>query len=165
MNKIHIILLFVAIFGFVGFILTNDCSVCACVICENDLVNNPRNDLNNNSINNFVNDSSSRIFESVSPSDFDSLLSEDVVLLDIRTSQEFDSGHIEEAISIDFYSSSFKSDIKSLDKTRTYLIYCRSGSRSSNALNMMEELGFKEVYDLRGGINKWKTSGFSVISS
>lgn len=157
MHKIYSVVLLIALLGFVGFILTNDCSVCACVICEDGL--------SDGSINNSVNDSQEVVFESISPDDFSSLLSEDVVLLDIRTSQEFDSGRIEDALNLDFYSSSFKSDLNSLDKNETYLIYCRSGSRTSKTLDIMEELGFREVYDLRGGINNWKNSDFSVVFS
>jgi len=46
-----------------------------------------------------------------------------------------------------------------LNKNKIYLIYCRSGRRSENALNMMKELDFREVYNMLGGINSWKAEG------
>jgi len=153
MNKIYTILILVVIFGFAGFSLTNNCSVCACVICEDE------------SVNESISESPSVIFESIPPSDFANLLDEDFVLNDIRTPQEFNSVHIKGAQDLDFYAGTFESELDALDKNENYLIYCRSGSRTSKTLDMMEDLGFREVYDLQGGINTWKSSGFGVIFS
>lgn len=57
---------------------------------------------------------------------------------------------------MDYYANDFSNQINSLDKEKTYYIYCRSGTRSGNALNIFKNLGFKEVYDLKNGINSWK---------
>jgi rhodanese-related sulfurtransferase len=79
------------------------------------------------------------------------------VILDVRTPEEFLGDYIENAVNLDYYSDIFRNDLEKLDKNKTYLIYCRSGSRSENALNIMKELDFREVYNMSGGIIKWKS--------
>jgi len=81
------------------------------------------------------------------------------VILDVRTPEEFLSEYIENAVNLDYYSDTFRNDLDKLDKNKTYLIYCRSGRRSGNALNIMKELDFREVYNMLGGIVKWKSKG------
>lgn len=81
------------------------------------------------------------------------------VILDVRTPEEFLGEHIENAVNLDYYSDTFRNDLDKLDKNKTYLIYCRSGSRSENALNIMKELDFREVYNMSGGIIKWNSEG------
>ncbi|ADC65474.1 Rhodanese domain protein [Ferroglobus placidus DSM 10642] len=85
------------------------------------------------------------------------------VILDIRTPEEFKSEHIDGAINIDFYSPNFKEELKKLDKNKTYLIYCRTGHRTSLAMPLFKELGFKEVYNMLGGITAWKNRGYPVV--
>ncbi len=84
-------------------------------------------------------------------------------ILDVRTPEEFETGHIEDAINLDFYSVTFKDELDKLNKTNTYFVYCRSGNRSGQAMKMMESLGFKEVYNLSGGINDWIAAGLPVV--
>jgi len=81
------------------------------------------------------------------------------VILDVRTPEEFLGEYIENAVNLDYYSDTFRNDLDKLDKNKTYLIYCRSGRRSENALNIMKELDFREVYNMLGGIIKWKSEG------
>ncbi len=81
------------------------------------------------------------------------------VILDVRTPEEFLGEYIENAVNLDYYSDTFRNNLDKLDKNRTYLIYCRSGRRSENALNIMKELDFREVYNMLGGIIKWKSEG------
>ncbi len=90
--------------------------------------------------------------------------SADFVIIDVRTPEEFTDGHIAGAIVIDFYSMSFRNGLDVLDKDKTYLIYCRSGNRSGQARDIMEELGFKEVYDLGGGIVAWINAGLPTTT-
>ena len=87
----------------------------------------------------------------------------DFVILDVRTQEEVDEGYIEKAINIDFYSKTFRDEIDRLDKEKTYLIYCRSGSRSGRARDIMEELNFREVYNMLGGIVEWKADGLPIV--
>ena len=80
---------------------------------------------------------------------------ENVVLLDVRTPEEFKTGHIPQSRLIDIQQPGFVDSIQTLDKNKTYLLYCRSGKRSQKAVNLMKENGFKKVYHLKGGINTW----------
>lgn len=87
-----------------------------------------------------------------------------MVLLDVRTVEEFAEGHLEGAMQYDYYETeSFKGMLEGLDKSKTYLIYCRSGSRSGNAMSMMQSMGFSSVYNLDGGILAWRAAGLPVI--
>lgn len=92
----------------------------------------------------------------------DKVDSEEYVIIDIRTPQEYNSERIKGAINIDYYSDSFEEEINKLDKNKKYLFYCRSGSRSSSALSLFEELGFQEAYELQGGIQSWVSAGYEV---
>lgn len=75
-----------------------------------------------------------------------------LVIVDVRTQGEFEAGHIKGALNIDVNRPDFKEKIGGLDKNKKYLVYCRSGNRSKIAGRIMESMGFKEVYDLAGGI-------------
>lgn len=77
-------------------------------------------------------------------------------IIDIRTPREYESGHLPDSILIDFYSPTFLDKITKLDKTKTYLIYCRSGNRSSRSLELFKKLKFQKVYHLTSGIIGWK---------
>ena len=89
----------------------------------------------------------------------------DFVIIDIRTPGEFAQWHIEDAINIDYHSSTFQYELDQLDRDKTYLIYysCACGGIDKKALDMMKELGFKEVYKISGGLNKWKADGFPTV--
>ena len=83
------------------------------------------------------------------------------ILLDVRTPEEYNSGHIAKSFLIDFRSDTFKEELKELDKNNTYLIYCRTGSRSATTLNTMKELGFNNAYNMLGGITLWEKESYS----
>ena len=84
------------------------------------------------------------------------------VLLDVRKPEEFAEGHIAGARNLDFLNTeSFGQGIKSLDRTRTYYIYCRSGGRSAKAAKQMRGLGLK-VVDMKGGMLLWTELGLPV---
>ena len=80
-------------------------------------------------------------------------LNEDNIIIDVRTKVEFDEFHFKNALNIDYYKADFKTKLNQLNKNKTYLIYCRSGNRSGETLKIMKEMGFKNVYDLNGGIS------------
>lgn len=84
------------------------------------------------------------------------------VIIDVRTPQEYTDGHIENALNLDYYSENFRDELNELNKERIYLIYCASGNRSSRASSIMEELTFREVYNMLGGITQWKAEGYPV---
>ena len=85
----------------------------------------------------------------------DSIQQKDVQLIDVRTPSEFNLGHLEGAKNIDFYSQDFKTEFDLLDKEKTIYIYCKSGNRSGQTANKLLEMGFKQIYDLKGGYLKW----------
>ena len=82
--------------------------------------------------------------------------SEESVIIDVRTDDEFSTGYIEGAVNIDFYmGNKFISEIGKLDKSKSYFIYCKSGARSGQTCELMKQKGFKKVYNLEGGILGW----------
>ena len=85
------------------------------------------------------------------------------VIIDIRTPEEFATGYLENAVNIDYNSATFSDEIGALDRNQTYLIYCRSGARSSQALGLMAVLQFAEVYNISGGITAWQAAGLPVV--
>jgi len=87
-----------------------------------------------------------------------------VVVIDLRTADEIASGYILGAdLFIDFYGVNFEDRLDELDRGDKYLIYCRSGNRSGEALAVMKNMGFEEVYDLAGGIGAWTSSGGELV--
>lgn len=93
------------------------------------------------------------------------IASEDVIIIDVRTPREFVTGHIANAINIDAESGNFTTEIESLDKTKTYAVYCRSGNRSGTATKIMADAGFKKIYNMTGGIIDWTNSGLSLTTN
>ena len=85
------------------------------------------------------------------------------VLVDVRTHDEYNSGYIENSINIDYFSDDFSENVEKLDKNTPIVLYCRSGKRSSKSANKLSKLGFKEIYNLQGGILDWIEIGNSVI--
>lgn len=82
----------------------------------------------------------------------DSISNKKVQLIDVRTPEEYQSGHIKDAKNIDFYSGNFATEFNKLNKDNPVYIYCRSGSRSKQTGTKLSAMGFKEIYDLKGGI-------------
>jgi rhodanese-related sulfurtransferase len=86
----------------------------------------------------------------------DNRYDEDFVIIDVRTPEEYAGGYIEKAINLDYYSETFADELDQLGKEKIYLIYSRTDQRSGEALDMMAELGFREVYNMLGGIVRWE---------
>lgn len=101
--------------------------------------------------------SNSQNFKSVDVATFKSTLEKtnDVQLIDVRTEDEFNGGHIENAKNIDWNGNDFDAQLTSLDKTKPVLVYCLSGGRSKKAAAKLTELGYKEVIELDGGYLAW----------
>lgn len=108
--------------------------------------------------------STNTVKKNLSPKEFNSALkTNEYKLIDIRTAEEYKDGHIKNSTQSDFYNTSeFSSYLDSLDKNSKYLIYCRSGNRSSQALKIMEEKGFKNMSDLKGGIVAWSAAAYPL---
>ena len=87
----------------------------------------------------------------------------DVVLLDVRTVDEFSQSHIPDALNIDVQGDYFTAYISALDKSKSYAVYCRSGKRSVLASEEMDQIGIANVYNLTGGIMEWIESGRDTV--
>jgi rhodanese-related sulfurtransferase len=85
-----------------------------------------------------------------------------VVVLDVRTPEEFKAGSIGGAVNIDFKAADFEQRLAALDRGRTYLVHCASGNRSTQSLAVFEKLNFPELYHLDGGFKAWEGSGLPV---
>ena len=82
---------------------------------------------------------------------------ENALILDVRTPEEFETSRIPNSKNIDFYNpQNFMLEIEKLDRDNSYYVYCRTGVRSANSCQLMNELGFDKVYNLLGGIVEWK---------
>ena len=87
---------------------------------------------------------------------------EDIQLVDVRTPEEYKTGFIEHAQNIDYTSPTFDQDLVLLDKSKPIMVYCKSGGRSGKCSKKLKDAGFEKVYDLEGGIAKWKFSGNEI---
>jgi rhodanese-related sulfurtransferase len=76
-------------------------------------------------------------------------------ILDVRTPEEFAEGHIDKAVNVDWLGDHFVKDAEKFDKKKPVFVYCKSGRRSLKASEKLEELGFKNIYNLDGGYLKW----------
>ena len=102
--------------------------------------------------------------QNVTPDQAEKLLKEkkDVVVLDVRTPDEFKAGHIAGAKNVDFQSDDFKKQIDGLDKSKSYLVHCAAGGRSTRALKILEADKFEHLYHMNGGMTAWKEAGKPV---
>ena len=82
-------------------------------------------------------------------------------ILDVRTPEEYTTGHIENSDNVDFLSNSFVLRTDKYDKTKPVFVYCKSGGRSAKAADKLAELGFTSVYNLDGGMLKWEAAGLA----
>jgi phage shock protein E len=89
---------------------------------------------------------------------------DDLVILDVRTPEEFNEGHIDGAVMIDFYRDDFSAQLAELDPDVPYVLYCRSGNRSGQTTAIMEELGFQSVQDVDGGSLAWQAAGLPLVT-
>ena len=111
---------------------------------------------------------SCQIFESneineISDAQFTEIQDSDYILVDVRTIEEYESGHIQDAINFDFYSESFQKEILSLDKSSSIILYCRTQNRSTKTANYLKENGYKEITVLAGGITSWVKNGNDLV--
>ena len=86
------------------------------------------------------------------------------LVLDVRTPGEFRRGYIEGAVLMNYYDRDFRERFAALDRDLTILTYCHVGSRSSGVLDLADSLGFRRVFDLRGGIVAWVREGLPLTT-
>jgi len=98
----------------------------------------------------------------ISPTDLNNA-NKDILLIDVRTPEEFASGHLENAVNMNYFDNDFAAQLKTLDKNKAVYLYCKSGRRSANAAEKLEDMGFVKIYDLEGGISNWNAKGFTIL--
>ena len=91
------------------------------------------------------------------------LKNKNFVILDVRTPSEYAEGHLANATNIDFNATDFAAKVGELDKSKTYLVYCRAGHRSASAIEIMKTQSFQTIYNLDGGITQWTTDKNPVV--
>lgn len=102
-------------------------------------------------------------FTNIKPETFKQLMSNKAgVVLDVRTPAEVAKGKLPNASHIDFYKEDFDAQVAKIDKNKPVYVYCAVGGRSGQAMQKMKAAGFKEVYNLAGGFNAWKQSGYTI---
>ena len=111
---------------------------------------------------------SCQIFESneineISDIQFTEIQDTDYILVDVRTAEEYESGHIQDAVNFDFYSESFQNDILTLDKSSSIILYCRTQNRSTKTANYLKESGYNEITVIAGGITSWVKNGNDLV--
>jgi len=100
------------------------------------------------------------VHRDVAPAEFERLLQgTNIVVLDVRTPAEFEDGHLPNALLLDFRSPEFTNKLAGLDPSKTYLVHCAAGVRSSRACVKMISLGFSNVVNLEGGLGAWTKAG------
>ena len=90
-------------------------------------------------------------------------LSDGFELIDVRTKSEYESGFIENALNIDFFSDTFESDVLSLNKNSKIILYCRTNNRSTKTANLLKKNGFKDISVIEGGITDWVKNGNNIV--
>ena len=90
--------------------------------------------------------------------------SDDLVIIDVSTPQEYDDLHLEGAININLVSRFFKVRLEIMDKSKTYIVYCKVGGRSKIAQKLMQQFGFQTVYNIVGGTLLWEEEGLPFAS-
>ena len=84
------------------------------------------------------------------------VIGKDVQLVDVRTQEEYDSGHIGDAVNFNVVQGDiFLEQIKALDKSKPVYLYCKAGGRSNRAAQILKEQGFTKIFDYSGGYNDW----------
>jgi rhodanese-related sulfurtransferase len=113
------------------------------------------------------NEKKSGIIEEVTPKDFAEKIktTENAQILDVRTPEEFESNHIDNAVNVNWNGEDFETKVAAYDKSKPVFVYCLSGGRSKKAASKLNELGFTTIYELEGGIMKWNAEGFSKPST
>ena len=96
----------------------------------------------------------------ISPDEFEEGMKRNrAVLVDVRMPQEFEQGHMEGAININFFDPTFKNQLLDLDKKKKYYMYCKNDARSERAAEFLLQNDYPEVYVLKGGYEAWKAAG------
>ncbi|MBT3259209.1 MAG: rhodanese-like domain-containing protein [Deltaproteobacteria bacterium] len=107
----------------------------------------------------------SQVAEDITPAEAVGMIEVDardgsLVFLDVSTEKEYRNWHLEKAINMDIFSLKFSDKLNKLDKEKTYLVYCKMGARSAAAQKVMIKKGFRKVFNIVGGRDRWRLEGF-----
>lgn len=105
------------------------------------------------------------VFRNVTAMEAKQLIEENsnLVVLDVRTPEEFQNGHIKGARNINFHGPRFNEQLNALEKDQAYLLHCQSGGRSSTTVDEMKSMDFMQVYHLQGGLSSWEEAGYETV--
>lgn len=101
----------------------------------------------------------------ISDNQFLEIQDTDYTLIDVRTTEEYESGHIQNALNFDFYSESFQKDILTLEKNSQIILYCRTQNRSTKTADFLKENGYRDIKVIEGGITSWVKNGNDLVYS
>lgn len=153
MNKTIIVVVLVIVVGIMGFLVFQK-KPCLAGNCENKNEPTP------------TGTQAVKQYQKVTASEFQSRLTSTsgAVIIDIRTDEEFASGHLTDAINKDFYKrAEFRQYLETLDKDKTYFVYCNSGNRSDSALALFRAADIPNVVEMSGGITAWKAANLPLV--
>lgn len=103
------------------------------------------------------------VFKDISVQEFHDMLGqENLQVLDVRTPGETSAGTVDGAQTINLFDPNFSAQVAELDKNQPVAVYCKVGGRSKQAQDKMKAMGFKQVYNVSGGFDAWKASGYEV---
>jgi phage shock protein E len=103
-------------------------------------------------------------FQWIEPAAFEKLrASRNVVVLDVRSSAEFATGHVPGAVNLDVNATNFTSQARALDKSKSYLVHCMAGVRGAKACDAMRRLQFPKLFNLDGGLAAWEHAGYQPV--
>ncbi|MEY4876758.1 MAG: hypothetical protein RL708_1907 [Bacteroidota bacterium] len=113
------------------------------------------------------NSTAKKINETILVKEFQEKLNQSTthLLVDVRTPEEYIGGHLQNSININYNDVDFKNKIQKLDKSKPIFIYCLSGGRSSNAATDMGDMGFVEIYNMKGGIISWRNANLPIVTN
>ena len=102
------------------------------------------------------------VFEKIDILSLDKILNDtDIIILDVRTSEEINAGYIPNSTFIDYYDKNFENKINLIDRSKKIYTLCKSGGRSVKAAEILSKNGFRNVYNLEGGFMRWKANKMS----
>lgn len=87
---------------------------------------------------------------------------EEIIFVDLRNKEDFESSHIKGAIHIDYFSPCYPKELFKIPKDKTIILYCKHGLRSKNAVSLLKSYGYKRAYSLKGGFKEWEKLGFPI---
>jgi thioredoxin 1 len=109
--------------------------------------------------------STSQSIQTINVADFEKgMTAADVQIVDVRTADEYDGGHLPKAVNMDVNEDEFAAQIKTLNKTKPVFVYCLSGGRSKSACKEMAKAGFTTISNMDGGIMAWRAATKSLVT-